>query len=130
MGLKEKRLVADLVEKTKAIEQSIQRYNNNTKAVIIEVEWPTIEDNLKALEYFEYRGLGCIDNAVYQILYDDIGKKAVQEGLDKVIFSQTDGAKAVRFENKILYLSADWGNDSMDYYHDSTSIQQFLEDNL
>jgi hypothetical protein len=128
MGLREKQLVRFYIEEyLPKLDQEIYDVTGGGK-VEWEVDWDSFLPSEEALKYVENMGFYLVYNALRAISYNDFGKKAVREGVKKVIVKRVTDAKQVmtKFENGTLYFYGAWP----DAWKSEDDIRRVVEDGL
>lgn len=141
MGLPARRTIEkfkskDLVEISQKIEKMIG------KPIAIEVEWNQFEvqiDNWSGDTYsdlqrfFEWIYMKPLIAAIENVAVDEMGKQALQQGLDKIIILSSgnvyNGDKNT-FENKILTIDDRYSNEEFELRRRTSNIQSLWEKSL
>lgn len=131
MGLEEKRLVKELQdENVPAFEAALK--NLSGASIKLEIDWPSLAEDEKALRAFDFDGLQRVQTAIEAICRDEIGKKALKTGLKKYkVKNITDPQKKkLSFEGGVLKIEAAFGADWSEGVFTEAEIQELMEDKL
>jgi len=130
MGLEEKRFVKMLKDEV------VPKYTADLQEMsgaklTYEPDWPSMENNLVALQNLEYQGMDRINSAFRGICGDDLGKEAVKESIKKIVLMNVDSAdkKKISLSGGTLTIQCAWGADSDGYYVDTdikTQVEKML----
>ncbi len=131
MGLQEKRAAKSIEE------QYLANYQEEINEIVgkslpITINWDTFE-----FDYIKFVPSVCLQrltDGLREICKDDMGKEAVQEGVNsiEVYCIPNEGAEAkkeLKLEDGVFSLTACWGGHHSGYFIDIT-IREYLENNL
>ncbi len=106
MGLIEKRLIKEAKDSWLPGEQK-EMQDLAGAPVLVDVDWPTFENDEAALKNVQHLGVRKIANAFRVICVDELGKEAVREGVKRVVVTNqaTPGTPTIGVENGVVTLA-------------------------
>jgi hypothetical protein len=130
MGLAEKRYLKTL--QTETIPPKLTELNAAVGfPIAFEIDWTSLQDDMKAMEYFATYCIDRIADAIKGICIDDIGKEAAKEKIRtvKVANVKNDGDKAMALDGGIFDVKMSL-HESNDGYFSADEMKTFLEGKL
>jgi len=129
MGLNERRKVKELQDVT--FPGRVKEIEEICGAPIpYEVDWPSIADDAGALNFIDNVSCHRLNMALRMICQDDMGKKAVREGLKVVKLKNVKGApSSITFQGGTLEMHCDYAVGAGAIISDG-EIRQVLESGL
>jgi GH18 family chitinase len=128
MGIQEKRFVKDLKETVvPQMQTSLKEITGHE--ITYDLDWPSFEKSLQALQNIQYQGMDRINSAFRDICSDDVGKEAVKEAIKKITLKNIEDPtkKSISLAKGILTVQCAWGSDDSDGYYTDSIIRQTLE---
>lgn len=106
MGLNERRKVEEL--KTVTFPGRVKEIEEICgKAIPYEIDWPSIENDLEALNFVDNISCHRLNMALRVICQDDMGKQAVRDGLKQIKLRNVKDKPSMKlgFENGVLEMA-------------------------
>ncbi|MCE1246784.1 MAG: hypothetical protein LWY06_09080 [Firmicutes bacterium] len=127
MGLQERRRIKVLQDEV-VPEVKTQILELCGKDIEWEVVWDSFKD-MTALDYIEYQGIRRVGDVFRGICYDEMGKEAVRDGVQKIFIQNYESADDVKvvFEKGVLEVHGAWG---VGTYPREDDIKTLLEKGL